>query len=263
MHVELIFDWYNGSSTANGGYGGNGGNGGKGGKGGKGGNGASGVSYQIAVVGTTGLSSHPTHTNVTPSNYVTSIDYGESSKAGCTNSQIFVTKTGSGSYLGNGAQYVKDQTDESTSYGSGNDAAIYYTSTGLDYKALTNTTQYNPYIFITQERSLGTVGGANGICKGSLDPVKFTYGGTIKEDDYLLWRVLSADGNSQYGYLAIHADADDDAEGTSFEVDPNVLPGVGTYLIKLEIINECCGLSIPIWKKITVSQLEATIEVGP
>ena len=155
-----------------------------------------------------------------------------------------------------------DLTDESSSSTSGNNAVIYYTSTGLEYKALTNTTQYNPYIFITQERSLGTVGGANGICKGSLDPVKFTYGGEIKEDDYLLWRVLSADGNSQYGYLAIHADADDDAEGTSFEVDPSVLPGVGTYLIKLEIINECCGLSIPIWKKITVSQLEATIEFG-
>lgn len=217
---------------------------------------ASGLQTGSSIDG--GASSYST----TPSNYVTSIDYGESSKAGCTNSQIFVTKTGSGSYLGNGAQYVKDQTDESSSSPSGNNAVIYYENTGLDYKALTNTTQYNPYIFITQERSLGTVGGANGICKGSLDPVKFTYGGEIKEDDYLLWRVLSADGNSQYGYLAIHADADDDAEGTSFEVDPSVLPDVGTYLIKLEIINECCGLSIPIWKKITVSQLEATIEFG-
>ena len=92
--------------------------------------------------------------------------------------------------------------------------------------------------------------------------MKFTYGGEIKEDDYFLWRVLSADGNSQYGYLAIHADADDDAEGTSFEVDPSLL-SEGTYLIKLEIINECCGISIPIWKKITVSQLDATIEFGP
>lgn len=215
---------------------------------------ASGLQAGSSIDG--GASSYSTE----PSNYVTSIDYGESSKAGCTNSQIFVTKS-DGSYLGSGAQHVKDQTDESSSSPSGNNAVIYYENTGLNYTALTNTTQYNPYIFITQERSLGTVGGANGICKGS-DPVKFTYGGTIKEDDYLLWRVLSADGNSQYGYLAIHADADDDAEGTSFEVDPNVLPGVGTYLIKLEIINECCGLSIPIWKKITVSQLEATIEFG-
>lgn len=211
---------------------------------------------------TTSVAGSSSSYSTTPSNYVTSIDYGESSKAGCTNSQIFVTKTSSGAYLGDGAQYVKDLTDESTTSPSGNNAAIYYTSTGLNYTALNSSTQNNPYIFITQERSLGTVGGANGICKGSLDPVKFTYGGTIKEDDYLLWRVLSADGNSQYGYPAIHADADDDAEGTSFEVDPNVLPDVGTYLIKLEIINECCGLSIPIWKKITVSQLEATIEFG-
>ena len=226
------------------------------------------MSYKIAVVTNSGLQAGTSVTGsasnytTAPSKYVTSIDYGESSKAGCTNSQIFVTKSG-GSYLNNNAHthYVNDQTDETTSSPTDNNAAIYFDETGLEYKALTNTTQYNPYIFITQERSLGTVGGANGICKGS-DPVKFTYDGEIKEDDYLLWRVLSADGNSQYGYLAIHADADDDAEGTSFEVDPNVLPDVGTYLIKLEIINECCGLSIPIWKKITVSQLEATIEFG-
>ena len=261
--MYIIFVGYVNVCSAESGDGGKGGKGGDGGKGGKGEQGANGVAYRIAAVTTAGACTTPDYTNVTTSNYVTSIDYGESSKAGCTNSQIFVTKTGSGSYRGSGAQYVKDLTDETTSSPSGNNAVIYFESTGLNYLALdqNSTTQHNPYIFITQERSLGTVGGANGICKGSLDPVKFTYGGTIKEDDYLLWRVLSADGNSQYGYLAIHADADDDAEGTSFEVDPSLL-SEGTYLIKLEIINECCGLSIPIWKKITVSQLEATIEFG-
>ncbi|MCR4812637.1 MAG: choice-of-anchor J domain-containing protein [Bacteroidales bacterium] len=254
--------WHVIDHTSYGGSGGSGGTGGKGGTGGAGGSGANGVSYKIAVVGTSGLTnSYTTGYSTTLSNYVAFIDYGESSKVGCTNSQIFVTKTNSGAYLGSGAHYVNDLTDESTTSPSGNNAAIYYENTGLNYTALSSSTQNNPYIFITQSRALGAVTGANGICKGTLDPVKFTYGGTIKEDDYFLWRVLSSDGNHQYAYLAIHADADDDAEGTSFEINPSLL-SVGTYLIKLEIINECCGISIPIWKKITVSQLEATIEFG-
>lgn len=202
----------------------------------------------------------------TPSNYVTSIDYGESSKAGCTNSQIFVTKN-DGSYLGSGAQYVKDLTDESSSLTSGNNAAIYFESTGLNYLALdqNSTTQHNPYIFITQERSLDTIDGPMGICYGSNTPVSYTYEGDIANRDYLLWRLLSADGQSSYHYVAVpatHDNVNDNKEETAFEVDPSVLPDAGTYLIKLEIISECCGLSIPIWKKITLSRLEAEIDFG-
>ena len=197
-----------------------------------------------------------------PSNYVTSIDYGESSKAGCTNSQIFVTKTSSGAF--NDTYFVYDEAPTpapgTTTY-SGNNAIMAF-PLGLTNKALTNTTQYNPYIFITQERSLGTISGGNGFCYGSITPVAFTYDGDIKEDDYLLWRILSFNGKTQYGYLAVHAEYDDDSDGTKFEVTPSTLPGIGTYLIKLEIINECCGISIPIWKTVTLTRLEATIEFG-
>lgn len=220
------------------------------------------MAYKIASVTTAGACT-PTTTDytTTPSNYVTSIDYGESSKTGCTNSQIFVTKS-SGTF--DDTYFVYDESPEpapgTTTY-SGNNAIMAFPM-GLTNKALTNSTQYNPHIFITQERSLGAIGGPDGVCYGSATSGAFSYGGDIKEDDYLLWRILSADGTSQYAYLAIHAESDDDSEGTKFEFNPSVLPATGTYLLKLEIINECCGISIPIWKKITYNRLEATIEFG-
>ena len=144
---------------------------------------------------------------------------------------------------------------------------MYFDETPLYYNtALINSTQFNPYIFITQDRDLGIISGSDAICYGSNTPVSYTYTNvTIDDDDYLLWRILSENGKTQYGYLAIHASdtPGNHVAGTAFSIDPSS-PQLdpGDYWIKLEVISKCCGLSIPIWKKITVSQLEATIEFG-
>lgn len=243
----------------NGGTGGTGGKGGKGGTGGAGGQGADGVSYKIAVVRTSGLtSSVTTDYETTIDNHVTSIDYGQSSKQGCTNSQVFVTKN-DGDF--NTAYYVNDKTPASTSQPSGNTAAMWFPSTGSEYRGLTSTTQDNPYIFITYDRGLGDINGANPICSTT----SFTYGGDIAIGDVLQWWLVSSDGMTQLKSEVKVAASAGASTGTAFVIDPADL-GLETgttYYVKLVIKNACCGLSIPIWKEITVSQLDATIEFGP
>ncbi len=235
-----------GTSYATGGKGGTGGTGGKGGTGGAGGKGANGVSYKVAVVTSSGLSSGVSSGyTTTPSNYVTSIDYGSSSKMGCTNSQIKVTKS-SGAF--NTSFYVNDKTPSSTT-STGNNAVMAF-PLGMTNKALTNTTQYNPYIFIAYERNLGEIDGVNNICIRSAQTYTYTYTGDINNGDVLQWRLVSADGNTQYESYAVIVEA---GSVNTYTINAESLGLVaGSYLIKLEIKSDCCGVSVPIWKEIEV-----------
>ena len=114
---------------------------------------------------------------------------------GCTNSQIRVEKSSSGIF--NSSYFVNDQTPGSASY-SGNNAIMAF-PLGLTNKALTNTTQYNPYIFITQERTLGTIDG--GYDNGTIIQINstdFSYNGTLSSGDVLIWSIVSLDGGTIY-----------------------------------------------------------------
>ena len=203
------------------------------------------MSYKVAVVTSSGLqSSQTTGYGTQPTNYVTSIDYGSYSKMGCTNSQIKVTKS-SGTF--NSGNIVNDKTPNSST-SSGNNAVMAF-PLGFTNKALTATTQYNPYIFITYDRVLDTLSGADHICLGT--PQTYTYGGEINDGDELYWYLLSSDGNTQYDSYNVVA-----ASGSTntFTIDPEALGiNTGSYLVKFEIKTPCCGLSVPIWKDVTVA----------
>ena len=171
---------------------------------------------------------------------------------------MFVTKS-DGTF--NTTYYVKDKTPTTSSQPSGNTAAMWFPSTGLEYRGLTSTAQYNPYIFITYDRDLGDISGAEALCS----TVTYTYGGDIAKGDVLQWWLVTSDGMTQLASRVAVAAAAGDREGTAFEIDPAAL-GLetgNTYYLKLVVKNACCGLSIPIWKTIALGQLEATIEFGP
>ncbi len=144
-----------------------------------------------------------------------------------------------------------------------NSVAIYFTELGRNYLALTSpsTTQHNPYIFITKKRDLDTIVGNNVVCHESSSAI-FTYNGEkITAGDNFQWALVSTDGNTTYDTHSGTALSDGDVTSTQYSIIPSTLTA-GNYYVKLVIKNVCCGLSIPIWKEITVSQLEATIEFG-
>ena len=205
-------------------------------------------------------SSVTTGYTTTLDNYVTAIDYGQSSKQGCTHSQVFVTKD-DGNF--NQSYFVNDKTPATSWQPSGNTAAMGFASVGLNYQGLSSTTtQYNPYIFITYERELGSISGADALCT----PTTYTYNGGIAIGDVLQWWLVTSDGLTQMASqvsVATSAGASASAE-TAFEIDPVALglEAGNNYYLKLVVKNACCGLSVPIWKTLTVDRLDATLEVG-
>ncbi len=231
------------------GRGGRGGNGGAGGAGGHGEQGANGVSYKIAQVTTAGVCTPTTSGYATaPNAILSSADYGSSSKQGCTNSQISLGRSSGSWASGQYGTLIKDVTETTSSYTtSSTNIVVGYGSTGT-YTPVNG----GPRIYITQTRNLGAINGDESICSGI--SANYTYGGTIQQGDVLQWRLLSSDGNTQYYAHAAIAASNGDATGTKFTIDLNALDlDAGTYYIKLTIKSDCCGVSIPIWKLITIN----------
>ncbi len=236
--------------TASSGSGGAGGKGGNGGTGGAGESGANGVSYKIAIVTTAGVCTPTTSGyTTTPNNYITSIDYGSSSKQGCTNSQISLSKTSGSWASGQYGTLINDKNSTTSSYTSSSASIITgYDATGT-YRPVSN----GPQIFITQSRSLGEISGEDAFCNGAT--AEYTYDGDyISQGDVLQWRLVSSDGNTLYYAHAEMAASNGDESGTKFIINTESLNlDAGIYYVKLEVKSDCCGVSIPIWKQITIN----------
>ncbi|MBO7132715.1 MAG: fibronectin type III domain-containing protein, partial [Bacteroidales bacterium] len=239
---------YNCGGTVYGGTGGHGGSGGSGGKGGAGGKGADGVSYKIAVVGTSGLNTSQSTTSgygTAPNTAIASIDYGSSSKQGCTNSQISLSKASGSWASGQYGTLIKDKNSSTSSYTTSSTSIITgYGSTGT-YTPVSGGSR----VFISQERTLGTISGPTTICGSSEN---YTYGGSLSSGDVLLWSLLSTDGNTQYDSRVIAYSGSQ----TPYTINPESLGlAAGTYNIKLMVKSNCCGMSIPIWLTVTVGEV--------
>lgn len=229
-----------------GGAGGKGGDGGAGGKGAKGEDGVSGLAYKIAVVSGTTLSSYETSGyDDLPSTVLTSIDYGISSKKGCTNSQIALTRSG-GSWNGQYGTLVNDVAESSSSYSTDNESII------VGYSALGSfaPTSDGRKVFITQERNIGEIDGTDEFDAG--ESGNYLYDESLSSGDIMYWSLVSEDGATQYSTAVSVYDGTD---SNTFSVNSTVLGLTpGDYYIKLEVDNNCCGMSVPIWKSITVKE---------
>lgn len=227
--------------------GGNGGDGGKGGDGAQGGTGPAGEAYKIVVVPTSGSATKTNdgYGDDLPSVVLTSIDYGISSKKGCTNSQIALTRSG-GSWNGQYGTLVNDVAESSSSYSADNESII------VGYSALGSfaPTSDGRKVFITQERSIGEIDGTDEFDAG--ESGNYLYDESLSSGDIMYWSLVSEDGATQYSTAVSVYDGTD---GNTFSVNSTVLGLTpGDYYIKLEVDNNCCGMSVPIWKSITVKE---------
>lgn len=227
--------------------GGKGGNGGNGGNGANGDTGPTGEAYKIVVVPTSGSATKTNdgYGDDLPSVVLTSIDYGISSKKGCTNSQIALTRSG-GSWSGQYGTLVNDVTESSSSYSADNESII------VGYSALGSfaPTSDGRKVFITQERSIGEIDGTDEFDAG--ESGNYLYDESLSSGDIMYWSLVSEDGATQYSTAVSVYDGTD---GNTFSVNSTVLGLTpGDYYIKLEVDNNCCGMSVPIWKSITVKE---------
>lgn len=227
--------------------GGNGGKGGDGGNGANGGTGPKGEAYEIVVVPTSGSPTkiEDVYGEELPDAVLTSIDYGISSKKGCTNSQIALTRS-DGSWSGQYGTLVNDVTESSSSYSADNESIIVgYTATGSFAP-----TSDGRKVFITQARSIGEIDGTAEF--DSDESGNYLYDESLSSGDIMYWSLVSEDGATQYSSAVSVYDGTD---GNTFSVNSTVLGLTpGDYYIKLEVDNNCCGMSVPIWKSITVKE---------
>ena len=227
--------------------GGNGGDGGDGGNGADGGKGPDGEAYKIVVVPTSGSATKTNdgYGDDLPSAVLTSIDYGISSKKGCTNSQIALTRS-DGSWSGQYGTLVNNVTASSSSYSTGDNEIIV----GYDALGSFAPTSDGRKVFITQERSIGEIDGTDEFDAG--ESGNYLYDESLSSGDIMYWSLVSEDGATQYSTAVSVYDGTD---GNTFSVNSTVLGLTpGDYYIKLEVDNNCCGMSVPIWKSITVKE---------
>lgn len=233
------------SPKCSGGTGGKGGNGGKGGTGAKGEDGKDGLAYAIAEVNGTTLSSSEGDYDALSSPILTSIDYGISSKKGCTNSQIVLTRSG-GSWSGNYGTLINDETATTSSYSTGdNEIIVGYTATGSFAP-----TSDGRKVFITQARSIGEIGGTDEFDSDGSGTYQYDEG--LSSGDVMYWSVVSAGGATQGSSVAVYDGTDATKTFTANSAELGLAPG--EYFIKLEVDNNCCGMSVPIWKSIMVKE---------
>ena len=227
--------------------GGNGGAGGKGGDGAQGETGPKGEAFKIVVVPASGSVTkiNDGYGDEIPSPILTSIDYGISSKKGCTNSQIALTRS-DGSWSGQYGTLVNNVTESSSSYSTDNESII------VGYSALGSfaPTSDGRKVFITQARSIGEIDGTDEFDAG--ESGNYLYDESLSSGDIMYWSLVSEDGATQYSTAVSVYDGTD---GNTFSVNSTVLGLTpGDYYIKLEVDNNCCGMSVPIWKSITVKE---------
>ncbi|MFN8295865.1 MAG: HYR domain-containing protein [Chitinophagales bacterium] len=263
-----------GGSGGSGGSGGNqnngnckkGGSGGAGGAGGKGGNGASAnQSPQSAVFVASG--NQPAFGgSTTPSvgTGVASVNWGSTSynsypaqntltvnfnnNKGCVNSVIPLTKT-SGTWGLGGLNYVNDLDGSTSSYVVGpninaNNIEVYSATTG-NFDVTANGATYNDFVkIIDGTRPLPTISFSNTtICKTGTVTASFNETSWTHTNVDYFWTVYSGTRTTDPVYT------------TANTVNPTFGPftNSGTYLVKFQVKEQCCGLSIPVYQIITVN----------
>jgi hypothetical protein len=215
---------------------GNGGVGGNGGTGGRGQDGGNGTALNIYYGGVAAPTQTPAGTNGTVT---------VSTIKACTNSIIPITKTSPNSWTITGGAFVKDLTSTTSSYTAASDtAAIFYTTTGNKTISV-GATNFPGFIKVTGTRSLPVITSAPyaSRCEGStIDLTTNTVGVQYR------WTLSNVD--SPEVILAVL---------TGPSVTNLITSDAGTYIIRLQVREECCGWSIPTYATAVVTPLPAAV----
>lgn len=215
---------------------GNGGLGGDGGDGGRGQDGDDGITSSIYFGG----AAAPVQT-AAGSNGTVTINAVQA----CTNSEIFITKTSSDNWGLLTGEFVPDVAPGTSNYDVTDDSVlVYYTSTGAKDLAVGATT-YSSLVIISGTRNLPVQTSApySTICQGGTVNLTTNTPG-------LSYRWAISELNSPTNVLFT---------STNQNVNNLVIPVSGDFLVSLQVREECCGFSIPVYDTITVSPLPDTI----
>ncbi len=215
---------------------GNGGLGGNGGAGGRGQDGDNGTASAIYYGGAAAPAQTPVGSNGTVT---------VSTIKACTNSVIPITKTSNDNWTITGGNFVNNITNTTSSFNASSDtASIWYNSVG-NKNISVGAVSYPSFIKVTGTRPLPVISSApyGSVCQGST--INLTTSTTGLE---YRWTVSNVDSPSVT--LVTFA-------GPTIN---NVLVDVaGTFIIKLDIREECCGWSIPVYASVTVTPLPVTM----
>lgn len=208
------------SDVGGGGTGGKGGDGAQGGRGQDGANGVAEDTYNFTIDGSSSLSATIT------ANYF----------EGCTNSRIDISKTsGSWNLSGSDGELVNDLSPFTTSFNSSMDnVSIYFTTTGNKDLAV-ESENFKDFITIRYTRDLPTIDAPATVCAGNV--VSYSTTETADEYNFVAYDAFGAVVTS--------------AASNSLDV---TFPTAGTYYVKLEVKNACCGWSLPVWETVSVGQ---------
>lgn len=215
------------------GAGGRGGNGGNGGNAGSGGAGAAGVSSSVQLV-----SGSSSANNVAAG--ITQIITNQP-LAGCTNSEILITKDGGTWGLTGTGAFIQDLNASTSSYSNASASAIVsYTSIGAQSINI-NGTPYGGFIMINSNRALPTFDASmsNTICEGNSFTMNTPTSGVQYE-----WVIFPDAGNTSTP-VAIFT--------TSVASWPTPVTGTTVnYSVRLRVRENCCGWSAPVYYNFSV-----------
>lgn len=245
---------------------GDGGNGGYGGNGGRGRDGANGLSAQMV---TNGTASSPS-TSI-PNSPIVQINY-ENSKI-CSNSIVEIEKSsGNWGTLPSNWEYVRYENDATASQfnNTSSPAEIATTNTTGYYNLQAGSTTFNSYLAVRENRPKpvvtikandgSTLNPAATICEGGTVQLTATSYGT--EVQYL-WDVYKGDKAAQKG------GANPTPVFSSTLQSPITSDlDLGTYTVRYQVREQCCGWSVPVFAKIYVVEgptmpLDFDITAGP
>jgi hypothetical protein len=225
-------------------FGGSGGSGGNGGAGGRGQDGTAGASQ-----GFVSLSGGPTQngTTIPAPTTITALQ-----NQGCANSVITITKNTGTWTLPTGAQFVNDVSTSVASSGtSSNTASIYFTSpatTGLKDLAVGAGAANTFKGFINIRTSTRTLPSINAITTPICPNTSISIGTGATADAYA-WSVqLISSPNS-----ASSPGANLLSNTTAQNPGLLTLTTPGTYQVKLQAFDFCCGWTIPVYATVVVS----------
>jgi hypothetical protein len=239
--------------------GGGGGAGGTGGAGGRGRDGANGVAHQLVTNGT------PTSPSVTvPNGTTVTVTYNNNMKL-CRNSVITVTKSGGNWTLPGNFDFVRhNQAATASQYGVGSATADIFpnSSATAGYTNLTaNSVVFNNYLKVESDArplpvvtvrdidgtTLPVTSPVNMICvSGSVNLISSTAFGTKVDYRWEVFSGTSAPNKSAFPNAS--------AVFSSNVANPTFGPfnTAGTYTVRYQERDRCCGWSIPAFATITV-----------
>lgn len=238
--------------------GGPGGHGQNGGNGGNGGSANAGVRFAIAVQGT---SQAPTFTNISPSILANSSTSGGSlinspvvsinsnNAKICQNSTLEINTSNPSWTLPSGWEFTKyNNTAQNSQWtNTSTQAEISTNNASGIYNLTANGVVFNSYLHVREGRTLPVINVPGTICEGGVLNLSATSWGNEVE---FLWEIF--EGNQ----------ADDKGVSSNLifgpYTSPNVETGVfnnpGTYTIRYQVRETCCGWSRPVFATVTVEE---------